>query len=125
MEPHRSRGYFWVVPTVFFAILLGLFVTWIVANVTGFGVLAPFAHPTLFFFPFGFFLFLLFVFFIFRWAWWGAGWGWYGHRRWYRYDGYNPRDIVQERYARGEITRDQYTQMMADLDRSPPSTVRP
>jgi putative membrane protein len=27
----------------------------------------------------------------------------------------SPRDIVQARYARGELTRDQYQQMMKDL----------
>lgn len=124
VEPRRSGGHFWVVPTIFFALLLGLFVTWIVATATGIPALAPFNHPGLFFFPFGFFLFLLFVFFVFRWAWWGAGWGWYGHRRWYRYDGYNARDIVRERYARGEITREQYNQLMGDLDHPQPTAFR-
>ena len=28
----------------------------------------------------------------------------------------SPRDILQIRYARGEITRDQYRQMLKDLD---------
>jgi putative membrane protein len=28
----------------------------------------------------------------------------------------SPRDILQSRYARGEITRDQYQEILADLD---------
>ena len=30
-------------------------------------------------------------------------------------DGQTPREILQARYARGEITRDQYQQMLQDL----------
>jgi putative membrane protein len=46
-------------------------------------------------------------------SWWG--WGWRRHRyRGYRGDAY---EILRERYARGEITRDQFEQMMADLQR--------
>jgi putative membrane protein len=30
--------------------------------------------------------------------------------------GQNPREIVQARYARGELTRDQYQQMLSDLN---------
>jgi putative membrane protein len=30
-------------------------------------------------------------------------------------EGQSPRDILQVRYARGEITRDQYRQMLKDL----------
>ncbi len=57
-----------------------------------------------------------FVFWIGRWIFWGWGWGWGGHypRRYWRY-----RDesyyIIRERYASGEITKDQYDQMMRDL----------
>jgi uncharacterized membrane protein len=71
------------------------------------------------FFPFGFFftLFLIFavfwisrlIFFPWRWGYsrrYGGG-GWtYGDRAYY---------VLRERYARGDITKDQYDQIMRDL----------
>jgi putative membrane protein len=71
------------------------------------------------FFPFGFFFaffwimaifwFVRFLFWPWRWGmgrrYWGGNWG-YGDRAYY---------ILRERYARGEITKDQYDQMMRDL----------
>jgi uncharacterized membrane protein len=65
-----------------------------------------------------FFIFALF--WILRWAFWGWGWG---HRRAYWGGGYGywrHRDtsyyIIRERYAKGEINKEQYDQMMRDLD---------
>jgi uncharacterized membrane protein len=71
------------------------------------------------FFPFGFFFALFFIFvafgvvrwLFFPWRWgysrryWGRGWA-YGDRAYY---------VLRERYARGEITKNQYDQMMRDL----------
>ncbi len=68
------------------------------------------------FFPFGFVFFLLFIIFIFRLAFWGWGGGWRG--RYYRYgygDG-DAKEILRQRYARGEITKEQFDQMMRDLE---------
>ena len=67
-------------------------------------------------FPFGFVIFfvaLFLIFGVFRWAFWG--WGW---RRGYHNGGYyaDPRQILKRRYARGEITKEQFDQMMRDLD---------
>ena len=65
-------------------------------------------------------LFFLFVIFGFlRWAFWGWRWhyrGGYmgGYRYWRHRDG--SYYILRERYARGEITKEQYDQMMRDLD---------
>jgi putative membrane protein len=70
-------------------------------------------------FPFGFFFALFFIFaafWIVRWLffpwrggyyrrYWAGGWG-YGDRAYY---------IIRERYARGEISKEQYDQMMRDL----------
>ena len=66
-----------------------------------------------FFFPFGFIFFFFFVFFIARLLFWPWAWGW---RRgyWYRHD--EAYDILRQRYARGEITKDQYDQMTRDLE---------
>ncbi len=68
-------------------------------------------------FPFPFFFIIPVFFLIFfglRWFWWG-GWGWGG--RWY-YDQYDDHamEIVKERFARGEITKEQYEQLAKDLE---------
>lgn len=115
-EPRGSTRFLWVIPLVFVAIVIGLVLFWVVAVTTGIIAYAAFAHPGWFFFPFGFLLFLLFVFVLARVAWWGVGgWGW-GRRRWHHdYYAPDPHDVVRMRYARGEITREQYTQMVRDL----------
>jgi putative membrane protein len=80
------------------------------------------------FFPFGFgwvwgLFGIFFVFWIFRWIFWGwgGGWGWgwgwgwgYRGRYWRRYD--QAVAILRERYAKGEITKEQFDQMMRDLE---------
>ena len=85
-----------------------------------------------------------------RYAWWGFGWIWifvlfflffgllrfafWGPRRWAYYGhhgyGYSGREneayhILRERYARGEITKDQYDAMMRDLYQQPPQQTPP
>lgn len=63
-------------------------------------------------FPFGWlggiFLVLL-IFWIARWVFWP--WG----RGWYRYEHRSAESILKERYAKGEITKEQFQQMMRDL----------
>jgi len=77
-------------------------------------------YPAYGFFPFGFLLFpfgsiffLFIIFFIFRFLF----WGWGGRH----YDGYrhywgDAAEILRQRYARGEITKEQFEQMMRDLE---------
>lgn len=66
------------------------------------------------FFPFpfgwlgGIFLILI-VFWIARWIFWP--WG----RGWYRYEHRSAESILKERYARGDINKEQFQQMMQDL----------
>jgi putative membrane protein len=67
------------------------------------------------FFPFRFGwlggIFLIFIVFLvakwFLWPW----------RGWYRYENRTAESILKERYARGEITKEQFEQMMSDLER--------
>src|SRR2546428_12583680 len=101
------------------AIVIGLIVRAIVGPGAGFGYF-PF-----FFFPFGFFIFIFFLFFAFRvffrpWGW--GGWGWGGYPMYGR-DRDGAAEILRRRYASGEITKDQFDQMMRDIQqsRSPPS----
>ena len=82
--------------------------------------LPPFVRT---FYPFGFFrgfIFFFLFFGAFRWFFWG--WGW---RRGYGYyGGHDDRAhrILRERYARGEITKEQLDQMMRDLDQHTQAT---
>ncbi len=84
-----------------------------------------------YFFPFGFF-WVFFIFFIqfglLRFAFWGPRW-WGGYYRHYAYGPYGRQNeayhILRERYARGEITKDQYEAMMRDLYRQPPQQAPP
>ncbi len=66
-------------------------------------------------FPFGWLGALFFIFIAFwmvRWLFWPWGWH-YGRHYWrYRDDSYH---ILRERYAKGEVSKEQYEQMMRDL----------
>lgn len=69
-----------------------------------------------FFWPFGFIIPLIFIFFFVRIVFWGfGGWGW--RRRYWYGSGYgDAHEILRQRYARGEITKDQFDQMTRDLE---------
>ena len=71
------------------------------------------------FFPFGFFFAFFWIFAIFwvvRWLFFPWRWG-YSRRYWGSGGGYGDRAyyILRERYARGEISKEQYDQMLRDL----------
>lgn len=93
--------------------VLGTVSWWYFAASRGVGPAGPYAFWP--FFPFGIFFVLFVVFFLVRIAFWSSyggrgprGWG-YGYRQ-------RAQDILAERYARGEITREQYQQMLRDLE---------
>jgi putative membrane protein len=105
-----SRAWF-LIPVVI-AILI---VTGIAAAIYFHGPAAGVAYPFYgWWFPFPFFIFIPIIFiafFAFRWFCWG-GWG----GGWYYGQGYDPAlQILKERFARGEITKDQFEQMTKDL----------
>ncbi len=81
--------------------------------------------PFMYWFPFGWIWIFLgfFLFFgLLRFAFWGPRW-WGGYYRHYGYGPYGRENdayhILRERYARGEITKDQYDAMMRDLYQPP------
>ena len=120
MAQMNNRNLFWLIPigviAFFVAISLVAVMFW-----RGFPYPA-FAGPGpwyVWWFPFGFFLFIPVVFLFFfaiRWFFWGAfGWGRWG----YHYGGYGSAlEILGQRYARGEITKEQYDQMRNDLEQN-------
>jgi len=76
-------------------------------------VSGPYYGGGWYFFPYGFIFFFFFVFFIARLIFWPFAWGW-RRNYWYRHD--DAYYILRQRYARGEITKDQYDRMMQDLE---------
>jgi putative membrane protein len=120
----RRRGFVrWIFGGILILLLLGIFVVPFVF----FGGLArgplgpvPYYHYAgpFFFFPFGFLFFVLIAFFVVRSLFWGWGWGWRGrggYRGGWGYGG-DAKEILRRRYARGEITKEQFDQMKKDLD---------
>ncbi len=71
-----------------------------------------------FWFPFGGFFvvfWIIGIFWVLRFFLWPWRWGYYSRRHYWRYhdDAYY---ILRERYAKGEITKELYEQMMRDLE---------
>ena len=70
-----------------------------------------------FFFPFGFLILLLVILLVFRLIFWRSwGWGYWRRRGYY---GLDSKEILKRRYARGEITKEQFEQMLRDIDQHP------
>jgi putative membrane protein len=117
------RGFVrWIVGGILILLLIGVFVVPFVffgGFERGYPGPGPYYGGPYFFFPFGFFIFIFIVFFAVRWIFWGWGWGWRRGRyqgRWgYGYGG-DATEILRLRYARGEITKEQFDQMKKDLD---------
>jgi len=106
----------WIIGALAILVLVGVFV---VPFFYG-SMLAPNGYyPRPYFFPFGFLIFFFVIFFVARGLFWGWGWGWrggysrgYSHQRYYYSEA---EEILKQRYAKGEITKDQFDQMMRDL----------
>jgi putative membrane protein len=117
----RRRGLIgWIVGGIVILLLIGLFVIPLIflggvaRSLWGPGPYYSGAYYFPFFFPFGFLVFILIGFFVLRMIFWGWGWrGGYGRGRW----GYgDAKEILRRRYARGEITKEQFDQMKKDID---------
>jgi uncharacterized membrane protein len=124
-EP-RSRGIRWI-PIVIGVVLAGVaaLILLVLLYPSAFGLASP-SSPYrygLFGGVFFFFFLLIIIFFIVRVAFWSTRASGYGRRyRQYPNGGYGPNRpamIARMRYARGEITREQYEQIMQDLNRKP------
>jgi putative membrane protein len=115
---HGRRSGFarWVFAGFLILVILGIFAASLAfTGWLGYVGPGPYFGRGFFFFPFGFFFVILVVFFAFRLLFWG--WGGHWNRGYYRtgYGGTSALEILNERYARGEITKDQYEQMKRDI----------
>jgi putative membrane protein len=118
--PGRHRGihlFGWIIIGLLTLLVVGSLVLWGISLATGHApfLFFPRAYPLFFFFPFGFIFFLFFIFFIVRLVFWGGGWWGRGRYRGYYYWG-DAKEVLRQRYARGEITKEQFDQMNRDLD---------
>ena len=104
---YRRNGQRWTL--VWVGVLLVAITTVVVARL----LVQPVSYP---WYPFGFGWIwipfaLLFLFFVLRWFFWPWGSG-YGRGYW---TGDNAYYILRERFARGEITKEEFEQMSRDL----------
>jgi uncharacterized membrane protein len=99
-----------LVAASFIAVIVGLGLYFASTGVPPFREYYWFPFP---FFPLVFIPVVILVFFGFRWFFWGC-WGW--GRGWNYGQYYDPAMVaLRERYAKGEITKDQLEQMTKDL----------
>ncbi len=115
----RTRnGYFWVIGAVLVVAVIAVIIA---ATTRAFypppSVTPVYGYPFFgwYFFPFGFFFIFFIVFFVARVIFWPWGWGW-GWRRRYGYGYGDAHEILRQRYARGEISKEQFDQMSRDLE---------
>ncbi len=115
MSAGAPRVWPWILIPV---VAVAAFVTFAIVGFLTYGAAGPGSWPWWGFFPWfpfvgiGIFFGFLFLFGAFRWSWgpWaGYGGGYRGHED-------QSRAILRERYARGEITRQQFDEMRRDLD---------
>lgn len=112
-DPQPSRRWLWLPLVVAAVVIAGITGAWLLAWPTA-PAYAQGAYLWWWFpFPWLFVVPAFLLFFVLRWLLWGGwGWGW-GRYRW----GYGDPavEILRERFARGEITKEQYDSMMRDL----------
>jgi uncharacterized membrane protein len=113
---HRRHLLGWIILAILAAVIVGGFLLFVIGFALGFIPFVAFYRP-FFFFPFGLLIFLLFVFLIARIAfggwWWGWGWRRRGYYRWA-----DSKEILRQRYARGEITKEQLDEGIRAINES-------
>jgi uncharacterized membrane protein len=123
----RPRPYRWLgleIALVFIVVAAGILAVLLYPATFGLGSSPSPARPGLFGGVFALFFVLILVFFIVRVAFWGMRTSRYGGRGGGRsgaeFGPDRPARVARMRYARGEITREQFQQILHDLGRGPP-----
>jgi uncharacterized membrane protein len=119
---HASRRWLFVPLLVAAALIAAFAGLWLYAGAFAAPSTASATYPWFFWWsPFGWFIFIpvFLIFFAVRWYFWG---GWWWGKGWY-YGGYDPAvETLRQRFANGEITKNQYDQMRRDLEQSEKSS---
>ncbi|MDG7005067.1 MAG: SHOCT domain-containing protein [Nitrososphaerota archaeon] len=118
-RPYRDMHWLgWVVFALVLVAIVAFFGTMLASGYYMPMMVAGYPFYGWFFFPFGFAFFVISAVIVFRLIFWGfGGWGWrrrYWHSAPYGYG--DAQEILRQRYARGEITKDQFDQMMKDIE---------
>ena len=114
-HPRRGNPFAWAVLAVVLVAVIAFFAVIAIHGYPGAPPGLYYGYPFIgwwFFFPFGIFFLLIVLFLASRLIFWPMRWG--SRRYWYGYGDAN--EILRQRYARGEITKEQYDQMKRDLE---------
>ena len=112
----RDWSWIWL-PIAFLLGAAGIMTTVAVLYGTG-AIPRPTSAPWFPFFGFWIFFGFFALFWAVRWLLWPGGWGYrWGYGRGYWRDG-DAVEIARTRYARGEITKEQFDQLLRDLNAS-------
>jgi len=116
-HPHRGNPFAWAVLAVVLVAVLAFFAILAIHGYPSVLAGSYYGYPFFgwwFFFPFGILFIFIIILFVGRLVFWPMGWGW-RRRYWYGYGYGDANEILRQRYARGEITKEQYEQMKRDL----------
>jgi putative membrane protein len=115
-HPHRGNPFAWAALAVVLVAVIALIAVLAFHGYPASPAGSYYGYPFFgwwFFFPFGIFFLLMVLFLVSRVVFWPMGGGW-RRRYWYGYGDAN--EILRQRYARGEITKEQFDQMKRDLE---------
>jgi len=117
-HPHRGNPFAWAALAMVLVAVVAFFAILAIHGGPSVPAGPYYGYPFLgwwFFFPFGILFIFIVLFFVSRLIFWPIGWGW-RRRYWYGYGYGDANEILRQRYARGEITKEQYEQMKRDLE---------
>jgi len=115
-HPRGGGALAWAILAVVLVAVIAFFAVLAIRGYPGTPTMAYYGYPAFgwwFFFPFGILFIFIVLFLVSRLIFWPLGWG-MRRRYWYGYG--DAQEILRQRYARGEITKEQFDQMKRDLE---------